>query len=82
MARMARAVAPGEAHQVIQQGNRRQQALFSAEDYQAYLDLMAQWYGRCGVQMLAYYLISSLESKLSPRLRPNPPGSPTLNHRR
>ena len=42
MARIARAVAPGMPHHVTQRGNRRQQTFFNDEDYQVYLELMAE----------------------------------------
>jgi putative transposase len=43
MARIARAVAPGIPHHIIQRGNRRQQTFFNDEDYQSYLKLMSEW---------------------------------------
>jgi len=43
MARLARVVVPGVPHHITQRGNRRQQTFFCDEDYQAYLDLMAEW---------------------------------------
>ncbi len=57
MARIARVVAPGYPHHVTQRGNRRQQTFFSDDDYRAYLDLMNEWCGRCGVTMWAYCLM-------------------------
>ena len=48
---------PGIPHHVTQRGNRRQQTFFADEDYQAYLDLMAEWCGRCGVEIWAYCLM-------------------------
>ena len=56
MARIARVVAPGVPHHVTQRGNRRQDTFFSDEDYEAYLDLMAEWCSRRGVQVWAYCL--------------------------
>lgn len=50
-------VAPGCPHHVTQRGNRRQQTFFCDADYQAYLDLMAEWCGRCGVEIWAYCLM-------------------------
>jgi len=49
MARLARVVVPGVPHHVTQRGNRRLTTFFSEDDYRAYLDLMAEWCGRCGV---------------------------------
>jgi putative transposase len=41
--RLARVVAVGVPHHVTQRGNRRQAAFFCEADYDAYLDLMAEW---------------------------------------
>lgn len=57
MARMPRLVVPGYPHHVTQRGNRRQQTFFSAEDYQAYIDLLANARGRAGVQVWSYCLM-------------------------
>ncbi len=57
MARLARVVAPGCPHHVTQRGNRRQQTFFCDADYRAYLELMAEWCGRCGVEIWAYCLM-------------------------
>jgi len=57
MARLARVVVPGVPHHVTQRGNRRQATFFSEADYQAYLELMAEWCGRCGVTVWAYCLM-------------------------
>jgi putative transposase len=57
MARMARAVAPGFPHHVIQRGNRRQQTFFNEVDYQVYLDLMAEWCAKYQVETWAYCLM-------------------------
>jgi REP-associated tyrosine transposase len=43
MARLARVVVPGLPHHITQRGNRRQPTFFCEEDYQSYLELMAQW---------------------------------------
>ena len=43
MGQVARVVAPGMPHHVIQRGNRRQTTFFREEDYGVYIDLMAQW---------------------------------------
>ena len=45
MARLARVVVPGVPHYVTQRGNHRQETFFCDDNYQAYLDLMAE---RCG----------------------------------
>lgn len=48
MARLARVVVPGLPHHLTQRGNRGQKTFFRKDDYQAYLELMAEWCGRCG----------------------------------
>jgi putative transposase len=57
MGRLARLVVPGLPHHVIQRGNRRQRTFFRDEDYVAYLELMAEWCGRRGVEVWAYCLM-------------------------
>ena len=57
MARLARAVIPGVPHHITQRGNRRQATFFSEDDYRVYLELMAQWCGRFGVEVWAYCLM-------------------------
>jgi putative transposase len=54
MARTARVVAEGMPHHITQRGNRSQQTFFSDDDYQAYIDLMAEWCGRYDVAIWAY----------------------------
>ncbi len=44
-------------HHVTQRGNRRQETFFRNDDYQAYLDLMAQWCGELQVKVWAYCLM-------------------------
>jgi putative transposase len=57
MARLARVVVAGVAHHVTQRGNRRQETFFCDEDYAAYLALLSEWCGRCGVEVWAYCLM-------------------------
>jgi putative transposase len=57
MARLARVVVPGLPHHVTQRGNRRQTTFFRHGDYEAYLELMAEWCGRCGVEVWSYCLM-------------------------
>jgi putative transposase len=57
MARMARAVAPGGPHHVIQRGNRCQQTFFNNKDYQSYLEVMSEWCIHFEVQTWAYCLM-------------------------
>ncbi len=46
---MARIAVPGTAYHVTRRGNGRQRTFFRKDDYQAYVELMAEWCGRCGV---------------------------------
>jgi len=57
MARIARVVIPGLPHHVTQRGNRRQKAFFQESDYDAYIDLMAEWCGKYAVEIWAYCLM-------------------------
>ena len=57
MAGLARVVVAGVPHHITQRGNRRQETFFSEADYAAYVDLMADWCDRCGVQVWAYCLM-------------------------
>jgi len=55
--RIARAVAPGFPHHITQRGNRRQQTFFSDDDYQSYLDLIAEWSKAYAVDIWGYCLM-------------------------
>jgi len=57
MARMARVVVPGYPHHITQRGNRRQETFFCEDDYNIYIDLMAEWCDRCKVEIWAYCLM-------------------------
>lgn len=57
MARLARVVAPGLPHHINQRGNRRQQTFFCDEDYESYLQLMAQFCKTQQVEVWAYCLM-------------------------
>ena len=57
MARYARVVLPGHPHHVIQRGNRRQRTFFCADDYRAYLILLAEYCKKWGVAIWAYCLM-------------------------
>jgi putative transposase len=59
MARIARVIAEKIPHLVTQRGNRCLAAFFSKEDYQSYIDLMAEWCGKYGVEIWAYCLMSN-----------------------
>ena len=57
MARIARVVAAGYPHHIIQRGNRRQQAFFAEGDYDEYLNLLKKYSNRFKVDILAYCLM-------------------------
>ncbi len=42
---------------ITQRGNRRQQTFFEEQDYHVYLDLMAEWCARFGVEIWGYCLM-------------------------
>jgi putative transposase len=44
-------------HHITQRGNRRQQTFFCEEDYEAYLQLMAEWCAKHAVEIWAYCLM-------------------------
>ena len=48
---------PDMPHHVTQRGNRRMQTFFNDDDYRAYLSLLGEWCGRCGVSVWAYCLM-------------------------
>jgi len=45
------------AHHITQRGNRRQWTFFCPDDYLLYIALLAEWCGRCGVEVWAYCLM-------------------------
>ena len=57
MTRISRVVIPELPHHITQRGNRRQQTFFSDEDYQYYLDLLAEWSHHFEVNIWAYCLM-------------------------
>jgi putative transposase len=57
MARMPRLVVPGYPHHVTQRGARRQQTFFSDEDFQTYINLLADALEATGVQIWSYCLM-------------------------
>ncbi len=57
MARIARVIASGIPHHVTQRGNRRLTTFFDDEDYNTYIDPMAEWCQKCGVEIWAYCLM-------------------------
>lgn len=56
MARLARIVAPGVAHHVVQGGTLDRPAFCGSADYFTYRALLAQWCARAGVAVWAYCL--------------------------
>ncbi len=57
MARLARAVAPGAPHHVLQRGNRGQRIFASDADYKEYLELLSEGCADAKVDLLAYCLL-------------------------
>ncbi len=57
MGRLARVVVSGIPHHITQRGNRRQSVFFKPEDYQDYLELMAEWCDKWKVDVWAYCLM-------------------------
>jgi putative transposase len=57
MARLARLVIPDLPHHITQRGNRRQPTFFGDDDYEAYLELMAEWCREQGVEIWSYCLM-------------------------
>ena len=57
MARIGRVVAAGFPHHITQRGNRRQKTFFEDEDYYEYKRLMAEWCGKCKVEIWGYCLM-------------------------
>jgi putative transposase len=59
MARIARAVVPGVPHHITQRGNFRQVVFEIAEDRRKYLEWLAEYAQRYGVEFWAYCLMSN-----------------------
>lgn len=59
MARRPRVVIPGQAHHVIQRGNRRQNVFFSAKDKDRYLEILKNHLVYFHVKMWAYCLMDN-----------------------
>jgi putative transposase len=57
MARLARVVVPGVPHHITQRGNRGLETFFEADDYAAYLALLAESCGKAGTEVWAYCLM-------------------------
>lgn len=56
---MPRIIVPGQALHVIQRGNNRQAVLFADEDYQKYLEVLAENAQSTGCQLHAYVLMTN-----------------------
>ena len=59
MARIARVVAPGYPHHIIQRGNRRMDVFFSDDDYLTYIALLKKASLRYGIDIWAYCLMTN-----------------------
>ena len=57
MARMPRLVVPHYPHHITQRGARRIKTFFTEEDYQYYLELVAEYKAEAGVEVWAYCLM-------------------------
>ena len=59
MPRIARAVAPGYPHHIVQRGNNRDKVFFARKDRQRYLSLLSQYAEKWGCTVLAYCLMGN-----------------------
>ncbi len=59
MARIARVLAPGLPHHVVQRGNRRQPVFFSDDDRITYMEILKEQAKRFGVSIWAYCLMDN-----------------------
>ncbi len=59
MPRIARAVASGFPHHVVQRGNNREKVFLDDEDKEKYLSLLKKYSGKWATQILAYCLMSN-----------------------
>ena len=59
MPRIARIVAPGYPHHIVQRGNRRLDVFFSDEDHLAYIEFLKKACQKYGVQIWAYCLMTN-----------------------
>ena len=57
MPRIARIIAEGFPHHIIQRGNRRQEVFFSDKDYQTYLNLLSAHSKLFNLEILCYCLM-------------------------
>jgi len=59
MPRLARPVFSGVPHHITQRGNRRENVFFSDADREAYLEWLAEYCAKHGVEVLAYCLMTN-----------------------
>jgi len=59
MPRVARIVAPGFPHHIVQRGNNRQDVFFVDDDRRFYLSALGEQSRRCGLKVLAYCLMTN-----------------------
>lgn len=59
MPRIARAVAAGFPHHIVQRGNNREKIFFSNEDKEKYISLLKKYVDKCNSPILAYCLMSN-----------------------
>ncbi|MBI3044788.1 MAG: transposase [Betaproteobacteria bacterium] len=59
MPRLARPVFSGVPHHITQRGNRREKVFFSDADREAYLEWLAEYCAKHGVEVLAYCLMTN-----------------------
>lgn len=57
MARLARIVAPHIPHQIFQSGHSRKITFFREKEFQEYLDLLSEWFGRCECEVWPFCLM-------------------------
>jgi putative transposase len=72
MARIARVVAPGVPHHVVQRGNRGQMTFFSEADYRDYKSCLSEWCRHCRVEIWAYCLMPNQVNHIA--VPDTPPG--------
>lgn len=59
MARIARIVAPGRPHHVLQRGNRRQKVFFNDDDRKEYLEYLMLYAKPAGIHFWGYCLMDN-----------------------
>jgi len=57
MPRMARVIATGYPHHIVQRGNRRQQVFFYEEDYEQYLGFLSEFSEKNKLAIVSYCLM-------------------------